>query len=113
MSYSTVPKLRSVSTAPTLRSSVPIGTLSWDTTPVQPADAFLAGPVGQPGQQFGAQPPALPVVGDGEGDLGGLRVVGVPDVAGEARAAPVGRVQRDERLVVVMIHVGVVTQLGR
>ncbi len=40
-------------------------------------DAGLPGPVGQPGEQLGAQSPALPVVHDGDGDLGGLRVVGV------------------------------------
>jgi len=36
------------------------------------ADAFLAATVRQLGQQFGAQAPALPVVDDGDGDLGGL-----------------------------------------
>jgi len=34
------------------------------------ADAFGAGAAGQLGQQFGAEPAALPVVDDGEGDLG-------------------------------------------
>jgi len=54
----------------------------------EPADARGAGAPGQPSEQFGAQPPALPVVDDGDGDLGGLRVGGVADVAGDADAAP-------------------------
>jgi hypothetical protein len=77
------------------------------------ADALLAGPVGQPGQQFGAQAAALPVVDDGDGDLGRVRVVAVPDVPGDAHAAPAGVVQRAERLVVVVVHIGEVAQLGR
>src|SRR5207302_7050038 len=77
------------------------------------ADAGLAGPVGQLGQQLGAQPAALPVVGDGDGDLGGLRVGGVPDVAGDAHAALVGGAEGAERLVVVVVHLGVIAQLRR
>ena len=76
-------------------------------------DAFGAGAAGQLGQQFGAQPAALPVVGDGDGDLGCLRVAGVADVAGDADAAPAGAVQRAERLVVVVVDVGEVAQFGR
>lgn len=48
----------------------------------------------------------MPVVDDGDGDLGGLRVIGVPDVAGDAHAAPAGLIQRTERLVVVVVDVG-------
>jgi hypothetical protein len=55
--------------------------------------------------------PALIVVDDGDGDLSGLRVLGVPDVAGNARAAPAGVVQRAERLMVVVVDVGEVAQL--
>jgi len=77
------------------------------------ADAFLTGTVGQLSQQFGAQSPALPVVDDGDGDLGGLGVFGVPDIAGDAYAAPVGVIQRTERLVVVVVDVGEVAQLRR
>jgi O-antigen biosynthesis protein WbqV len=44
--------------------------------------------------------------------LGGLRVVGVADVAGDTDTAPVGMIQRAERLVVVVVNVGKVTQLG-
>src|SRR5215470_10385157 len=50
----------------------------------EPADAFATGPAGQPGYQLGAQPAALPVIDDGDGDFGGVRVAGVPDVAGDA-----------------------------
>jgi hypothetical protein len=62
------------------------------------ADAFGAGAAAQLGQQLGAEPAALPVVDDGDGDLGGVRVAGVADVAGDADAAAVGLVQRAERL---------------
>jgi hypothetical protein len=51
-------------------------------------DALGAGAPGQLGQQLGAQAAALPVVGDGDGDLSGVRVEGVADVAGDADAAP-------------------------
>ena len=44
----------------------------------EPADALLAGTIRQPGQQFAAQTPALPVIGDRDGDVGGVRVIGVP-----------------------------------
>jgi hypothetical protein len=77
------------------------------------ADALLAGPVGQPGQQLGAQAAALPVVDDGDGDLGRAPVVAVPDVPRDAHAAPAGVVQRAERLVVVVVDVGEISQLGR
>src|SRR5215472_12210616 len=63
-------------------------------------DAFGAGPGGQPGQQFGAQSTALPVVDDGDGDLGGVRVVGIADVAGDAHAASVGLIQSAKCFVV-------------
>jgi hypothetical protein len=54
----------------------------------------------------------LPVVDDGDRDLGGLRVGGVADVAGDADTAPVRMIQRAERLVVVVVDVGKVAQLG-
>ena len=41
------------------------------------ADSFLAGAVGQPGQQLGGQSPALPVIDDGDRDLSRLRVAGI------------------------------------
>src|SRR5439155_15103517 len=68
--------------------------------------SIVPGPVGQEGEQLGAQAPALPVVHDGDGDLGGVRVVGVPDVAGDAHAAPVGGAQRADCLVVVVVDLG-------
>src|SRR5262249_60101680 len=76
-------------------------------------DAFGSGAAGQPGQQLGAQSAALPVVDDGDGDLGGVRVVGVPDVAGDAHAVPAGLIQSAERLVVVVVDIGGVAQLRR
>jgi len=75
------------------------------------ADAFGAGTLRQLSHQFGAEPPALPVVDDGNRDFGGLRVVGVADVAGDADTASVGVVQCAERLVVVVVDVGEVAQL--
>jgi hypothetical protein len=79
------------------------------------ADACRAGTLRQLSHQFGAEPPALPVIDDGDRDLGGLRVVGVPDVAGDADTAPAGMIKRAERLmvVVVVVDVGEVAQLGR
>src|SRR6185437_6907939 len=73
----------------------------------------LAGPVGQPDQKLGAQSAALPVVGDGDRDLGGLRVVSIPDITGDTHAAPLGGAERADRLVVVVVHVGQVAQLRR
>jgi len=55
----------------------------------------------------------LPAVDDGDGDLGGVRVLAVPDVPGDAHAAPAGVVKRAERLVVAVVDVGEITQLGR
>jgi len=55
----------------------------------------------------------LPVIDDGERDLSRLRVVGIPDIAGNAHAAPAGQVQRTERLMVVVVEVGKVAQLRR
>jgi len=77
------------------------------------ADAFGAGAAGQLGQQLGAEPAALPVVDDGEGDLGGVRVARVADVTSDADAAPGGVGQRAERFVVMVVDVGEVAQLGR
>ena len=87
--------------------------LSAATAAVNRPDALLAGSFGQPGQQFGAQAAALPAVDDGDGDLGGVRVLAVPDVPGDAHAAPAGVVKRAERLVVAVVDVGEVAQLGR
>jgi hypothetical protein len=55
----------------------------------------------------------LPVIDDGDRDLSRLRVVGIPDVAGDAHAVPAGLVQRAERLMVVVVDVGEVAQLRR
>jgi hypothetical protein len=44
-------------------------------------DAFLAATIGQPAQQLGGQPAALPVVDDGDCDLRRLRVLALSDVA--------------------------------
>ena len=77
------------------------------------ADAFLAGPVRQQPHQLGAKAAPLPVVDDSDGDIGGLRVIGAPDVAGDAHAAPAGVIQRADRLVVVVVDLGEVAQLRR
>jgi hypothetical protein len=42
-----------------------------------------------------------------------VRVVTVPDVPGDAHAAPAGVVQRADRLVIAVVDVGEVAQLGR
>ena len=79
----------------------------------EPADPRGAGALGQPGEQFGRQSQALPVVDDGDGDLGGPRVGGVADVPGDADAAPARVIQRAEGLVVEVIDVGEVAKLRR
>ena len=56
--------------------------------------------------------PALLVIDDGDCDVGGLRVFGVPDVAGDTYAAPVGMVQRAERLMVVGREISLVSGSG-
>jgi hypothetical protein len=73
--------------------------------------ALLAGAVSQLTQQLGAQSPALPVIDDGDGNFGSLRVFVVPDVASDAQAAAVDVIQRPERLVVVVVDLGEITQL--
>ena len=75
--------------------------------------ARLEGTIRQLGQQLSAQTPALPVVNDGHGDLGCVPVLGIPDVAGDAHAAPVGLIHRAECLVVVVVDVGEDAQLRR
>ena len=77
------------------------------------ADALLPGPISQPVQQLGAEPPALPFVDDGDGNLGSLRVFGMPDVASHAEATAIDRIQCAQRLVVVVVDLGEVTQLRR
>ena len=76
------------------------------------ADAFGAGTLRQLSHQFGAESQTLPVVDDGDRDFGGLWGVGVADIAGDTDTAPVGVIQRAERLVVVMVKVGEVAQRG-
>jgi hypothetical protein len=112
ISYSTVPCSRRTTSALALRSNAATTLLSAEARAVKAADAFGAGAAGQLGQQLGAQPAALPVVDDGDGDLGGVRVVGVADVTGDTDAAPAGVLQRAERLVVVVVDIGKVAQLG-
>ena len=63
------------------------------------------------GQQLGAQAPAVPGVGDSDGELSGAGIGSVTDVAGDAQAAAAGGVQGGERLVVVVADVGVLAQL--
>ena len=76
-------------------------------------DAFGTGTFSQLSQQFGAESPALPFVHDGDGDLGGLRVLPGPDIPGDAHATPVARIHRAERLMVVMVDLGEAAQLHR
>jgi hypothetical protein len=75
-------------------------------------DAFAAGPVDEFGQQLGAQPAALPLVDDGDGNFGGFRVLRVPDVAGDAQAPAVDGIEGRQRLVIVVVDLGEVAQLG-
>ena len=58
-----------------------------------------------------AYPSAVPVVGDRDGNIGGPRIGWVPDIAGNAHAAPVAAIQRAERFVIVVIQLGEVAQL--
>ncbi len=77
------------------------------------ANAFSAGTISQPIQQFGAESAALPVVNDDDGNFGGFRIAGLTDVASDAQAAPVDLVQRAKRLVVVVVDLSEVAQLRR
>jgi hypothetical protein len=79
----------------------------------EPADTFVPGPVGQPGQQFRAKATALPGVDDRDGDVGGLRVCGIPDVACYAHTPPVSPVHCADRLVIMVIDLGQIAQLRR
>jgi hypothetical protein len=55
----------------------------------------------------------LPAIDDGDRDLSCLRVVGIPDITGDAHAVPADPVQRTERLMVVVVDIGKVAQLRR
>jgi len=77
------------------------------------ADAFLTGTISKPFQQLDAQSPALPLIDDGDSNFGSLWVLGVPDVASDAKAATIDRIQGADCLVVVVVDRGQVTQLRR
>ena len=97
---------------PALRSSAVIATLSAETRAVKRRMPSWRARCGQPGEQLVAQPAALPVISDRDGDFGRVRVSFVPDVTGHSDAAPV-TIQCAERLVVMVVDVGEVAQLGR
>ena len=59
-----------------------------------------------------AQAPALPLVDHGDRGLGGGAVV-EPDEARDPHPVTGGRVEGDQRLVIVMVDVGEVVELGR
>jgi hypothetical protein len=77
------------------------------------ANAFPAGALRQLSDQYGAKSPALPFVHDGDGNLGGLRIVSGPDITSDAHPAPVSVIHRAERLMVVMVNLGEIAQLRR
>jgi hypothetical protein len=77
------------------------------------ADTLLEGTLRQLSHQFGTESATLPLVYDGDGYFGGLRVYGGPDITSDAHAAPVGTIHRAERLMVVMVDLGEVAQLCR
>ena len=70
------------------------------------------GTVGEPAHQGLADSAALPGFEDREGDLGAVAALGVPNVAGDADASSALGIDRQERLVIVMIDLGQVAQLG-
>ena len=76
-------------------------------------DALLAGPVGEPAQERGADPAPLPVVGDREGDLGAVGPRVVADEPRDADAIVGARVERHERLVIAMVDLGEIAQVAR
>jgi hypothetical protein len=55
----------------------------------------------------------VPLVDDGHGNVGSLRVLGISDVASDAHTASVDEAECYERLVVVVVDRGEVAQLGR
>ncbi len=63
-------------------------------------------------EQRRAQPAALRVVGDRHRRLGEAAILAVAHEAGHADPAPVGGVERDQRLVVVVVDLGQVRELG-
>jgi hypothetical protein len=78
----------------------------------KPPDASAPGQVGEAREQGSSEPAALPLVGDGYGNLGQLGVVARADVAGDADQVSARAVDRDDRLVVVVIDVDEVLELG-
>ena len=73
-------------------------------------DAVLAGPLDEPLEQRGGGAAALPVVDDGDRDLGLGGLVGA-DVAGDPDRAPLA-VEGDQRLVVVVVDLGQVGEVA-
>jgi hypothetical protein len=69
-------------------------------------DPFLTGTRAQGLEQEGPQPPSLPVIDHGHGDLGGVGTAGVAHVARHSKPLAVCLVGRDDRLVVVVIDLG-------
>lgn len=73
-------------------------------------DAGVASPSGQVGDERAADAAASPAVDDGGGDLGGLRVLGRADVAGDADGTPVP-IEGEQRLVAAVIGMREVVDL--
>ena len=75
------------------------------------SDALFARASGQILQQCGAKPAALPIVGHRDGDLGHRRVIARAHEARHAEAVARVGVDRQQRLVIVVIDLGQVFQL--
>ena len=112
ISYSSVPNSRPTRSAPRFRSSPVMAALSAATAAVnRRMPSWQARSDNRASSSVPRPRPCQPH--DGDGDLGGVRVLAVPDVPGDAHAAPAGVVKRTERLVVAVVDVGEVAQLGR
>ena len=75
-------------------------------------DALLAGALGQGLGESRADAVVLPIVGDRDGELGGVRMGGRAYVARDADALSGDRVDRHQGFVVVVVDLGEVGQLG-
>jgi hypothetical protein len=76
------------------------------------ADALLAGARGELAQQQRRHAPALPLIADGYCHLGYRRILLRSHEARHAHTVPRARVDRQQRLVVVMVDLGEVAHLG-
>ena len=79
----------------------------------EPAHTFPPSPMGQSREQHTPQAAPLPVIDDGNGHVGDLRVVVRANVTRDAYRLPAQSVDSDDRLVVAVVDVKKVVELSR